>query len=77
LADAQKAYAESEKVARTTDIAIAGQIATNLQLGRTFAHLSDLEKRIASLTPDDIKQAFRKHIDPSKLVIVRAGDFGK
>ena len=27
--------------------------------------------------PDDIKAAWKKHIDPKKLVIIRAGDFGK
>ena len=49
----------------------------NLQLGRKFAHTSELEKRIAALTPEDVRDAFRKHIDPKKLVIIRAGDFTK
>ena len=77
LNDAQRAYLEAQKVSRTGDAALAGQIATNLQLGRTFAHSTDLEKRIAALTPEDVKTAFRKYIDPKKLVIVRAGDFKK
>jgi zinc protease len=77
LVDAQKAYLEAQKVGRTSDAAIAGQIAGNLHLGRTFAHATDLEKRIAALTPEDVKTAFRKYIDPSKLVIIRAGDFQK
>jgi zinc protease len=77
LTDAQKAYLEAQKVGRTNDGAIAGEIVTNLQLGRTFAYVSDTEKRIAALTADDVRAAFRKHIDPKKLVIVRAGDFKK
>jgi len=77
LADAQKAYLEAQKVGRTGDAALAGQITTNLDLGRTFAHSKDLEKKIAALTPDDVKAAFRKYIDLKKLVIVRAGDFKK
>jgi zinc protease len=77
LADAQKAYLEAQKVGRTGDAALAGQIVTNLQLGRKFSHVSDMEKRIAALTPEDVTAAFRKHIDPKKLVIVRAGDFKK
>jgi zinc protease len=77
LVDAQKAYLEAQKVSRTTDAALAGQIVSNFQIGRTFAHVSDLEKRIAALTPDDVKAAFRKYIDPKKLVIIRAGDFVK
>ena len=46
-------------------------------LGRTFAHARELEKRTAGLTPDEVRAAFRKHIDPKKLVIIRAGDFKK
>ena len=40
-----------------------------------FAHTSDLEKQIAALTPDDVKAAFKKYVDPQRLVIIRAGDF--
>jgi zinc protease len=75
LADAQKAYTEAQKVGRTNDSAIAGQIISNLRLGRTFKHATDTEQRIAALTPDEVRAAFRKYIDPKKLVIVRAGDF--
>jgi zinc protease len=77
LADAKKAYLEAQKVGRTGDAALAGQITSNLQLGRTFAHTRETEKRIAALTPDDVKEAFRRHISPKKLVIITAGDFKK
>jgi zinc protease len=75
LSDGKKAYLEAQKVSRTGDAGIAGQITTNLELGRTFAHTSELEKRIAALTPDDIRSAFGKYIHPQKLIIIRAGDF--
>jgi zinc protease len=77
LKDAQHAYLAVQKVARTSDAAIAGQIAANLRLGRTFAHVSELEGRIAALTPEDVRAAFRRYIEPGNLVIVRAGDFKK
>jgi zinc protease len=77
LDDAKKAYLEAQKVGRTTDSAIAGQIVSNLQLGRKFAHTKEMEQRIASLMPEDVKAAFGKYIDPKKLVIIRAGDFKK
>jgi zinc protease len=77
LNDAQKAYLEAQKVARTGDAALAGQIVSNLRLGRTFAHAREQEQRIAALTADEVKAAFRKHVDPNKLVIIRAGDFKK
>jgi zinc protease len=77
VGDAQKAYIEAQKVGRTSDAAIAGQIISNLQLGRTFAYSSEVEKKIAALSPEDIRKAFQKHIDPNKLTIIRAGDFKK
>jgi len=75
LNDARKGYLESLKVSRTSDAAIAGDIAANIYLGRTFAFMADMEKRIAALTPEEVRLAFQKHIDPNKLAIFRAGDF--
>jgi zinc protease len=77
LADARKAYLEAQKVNRTSDAALAGQIVTYLDLGRTFAHAAEQEKRVQALTPGQVTTAFRKHVDPKKLVVVRAGDFKK
>ena len=59
LADARKAFTEAQKVGRTGDAAIAGQIVTNLNLGRTFAHTAEEEKRLNALTPEEISAAFR------------------
>ena len=77
LADAKRAFVESQKVGRTGDAAIAGQIAANLDIGRTFAHTAELEKAILALTPAKVADAFRKYVDPKKLVVVTAGDFAK
>ncbi len=75
--DAKQAFVESQKVGRTSDAAIAGQIASNLETGRTFAFAADQEKAILELTPARVLEAFRKHIDPQRLVVIRAGDFQK
>ena len=75
LDDARTAWLESRKLSRTGDGAIAGQLSSNLYLGRTFAYAAEQERKIAALTTDDIKSAFRKHIDPGKLIVIRAGDF--
>ena len=77
LTDAKNSFLESQKIGRTTDAAIAGTIVSHLNLGRTFAYDADQEKRIEALTPDAVKAAFQKHINPKKLVIIRAGDFRK
>jgi len=77
LREGQKAYLEGEKVGRSNDAAIAGQIVSNLRWGRTFAFTKELDARIAALTPEDVRAAFQKYIDPKRLVIIRAGDFKK
>ena len=77
VADAKQAFVEAQKVSRTADAAIAGQIVSNLDTGRTFAFTADQEKAILALTPAKIAEAFRKHVDPQRLVIIRAGDFQK
>ncbi len=77
VADAKLAFVEAQKVGRTADGAIAGQIVSNLNIGRTFGFDADQEKAILALTPARITEAFRKHVDPQRLVIIRAGDFHK
>ena len=51
--------------------------ANDLFLGRTLAWDAELEKRVAALTPAEIVAAMRRHIDPSKITIIKAGDFAK
>jgi zinc protease len=75
LEEARKAYVEMQKMGRTSDAAVAAAVASNLYLGRTFAFTADMEKRIGALTPDEVKAAFQKFVDPKKLLIIRAGDF--
>jgi zinc protease len=75
VADAQNAWLEQQKVSRSIDVSIASLIGNNLELDRTFEFTSKREKRVAELTPSAIHAAFKKHVDPKKLVIIRAGDF--
>ncbi len=77
VAEAKQAFVEAQKVSRTADGAIAGQIVSNLNTGRTFAFTADQEKAILALTPTQVAGAFRKHVDPHRLVVIRAGDFQK
>ena len=77
VTDAKQAFVEAQKVSRTADGAIAGQIVSNLNVGRTFAFAADQEKAILALTPTRVAEAFRKHVDPHRLVVIRAGDFQK
>ncbi len=77
VAEAGKAYLAAETVQRANDGMLARVLAENLTAGRTFEYYVALEKKIASLTAEQVNQALRKHFDPKRLVTIRAGDFAK
>jgi zinc protease len=77
LTSAKAGYLQQLKVMRTNDAALAGMLNTLLFNHRTFAYYSELEAKIESLTPEQVSEAFRTHIDPQKLVIISAGDFAR
>ena len=62
---------------RAQDGSLAGGLASYLDLGRTYAWSAEFEAKITALKPDDVIAAFRKHIDPAKISIIKAGDFVK
>ena len=73
--NAKKGLLQGRQIARNRDGVIAGRLLSYLVLDRTFAWDEQLEKRIAALTPADVLAALRRHIDPERLSVVRAGDF--
>jgi zinc protease len=75
VAEAKKAYRDARTIARSTDAALLSFMAQHDQLSRPYAFDSDVEAKIQALTPDEINAAFKKHIDPNGLSIVKAGDF--
>lgn len=75
VAAAKKAYLDSRMVGRSTDAALLALMVSHEQLDRPFKWDSDLEAKIQALTLEQINAAFRKHIDPNALSIVKAGDF--
>jgi len=75
VAEAKQAFLESRLVSRSQDAALPALLATQEQYGRTMKWDQQLEARIQSLTPAEINAAFRKHVDPAALSIVKAGDF--
>ncbi len=75
VSEAKVAWLEARKVSRSSDGAIAGRLASNLYLDRTFARDAEEEKRIEALTADQIKAAFQKYVAVDKLIVIRAGDF--
>ncbi|HEY7424308.1 MAG TPA: pitrilysin family protein [Gemmataceae bacterium] len=77
LREAKKAYLATLKQKRAGDAGLAHILQRELHAGRSIAYQGDLEKKIAALTVEEVNSAFHNHIDPKKLVIIRAGDFKK
>lgn len=77
IKSAKQGFLEELKVERGKDGALAGILASNLHLGRTFQYYADLEKKVESLTPAEITEVLGRYVDPNRLVAVRAGDFSK
>ncbi len=75
LAEAKKGWQQGEQVARTDDDSLAGRLAGYLPFERTMAYDKDLEAKIAALTPQQVLEALRQHVDPANLTVISAGDF--
>jgi len=63
------------RLQRAQDAAVAGQLAQNLHLKRTFALSQRVDAAIEKLTLADVNAAFRKYADPSRWSIAWGGDF--
>jgi zinc protease len=74
---AKKSWAQLREVSRANDPELVGRLNGYQYLKRTMAFDADIEKKVMALTPEKIREAMRRHIDPAKLSIVRAGDFKK
>jgi zinc protease len=77
VAHGKTGYLQSRQVARSQDAQLATMLATSLLNDRTMAWDADLEAKIQALTPEQLTAALRRHIDPRKLTVVRAGSFAK
>jgi zinc protease len=73
----RKGLLEARKVARNSDSALASRLLSYAVVGRTFAWDKAFESRIATLTPDEVRDALRRHLKLEELSTVKAGDFNK
>ena len=77
VAAAKKSWQEEQTVGRSNDSSVISLIAYDERYDRTFTWRAGLDAKVAALTPEQVNAAFRSHIDPSALVVVKAGDFAK
>ena len=72
---AKRGYLDGAQRQRSSDEAVASILNNNLFLDRTMEYVAQQEAVIEALTPDELLAAMRRHIDPEKMSIFRAGDF--
>ncbi|OIO04514.1 MAG: insulinase family protein [Elusimicrobia bacterium CG_4_10_14_0_2_um_filter_56_8] len=77
LDQARDGWLQSHKMARANDARLVSKLASNEYLGRSMAWDGDLEKKVAGLTPELVRDAFKRHVALDKISFVMAGDFAK
>lgn len=75
LAEAKSGLLQSWQISRTQDPSLAGQLASELELGRTMAYVQSREEKVKETTVDQVNEALRNYFDPAKLEQFYAGDF--
>jgi zinc protease len=72
---AKSGYLQSRQLSRAQDAMLVRQFANYRFYNRTWAWDTEFEAKVQALTPEQIVGALRKHLDPAKISIVKAGDF--
>jgi zinc protease len=75
VAAAKQAIRDQRRIGRSQDQGLVRLIATREDADRTLAWDEQMDAKLDSLTAEQVNTAFRRHVDPSALSIVKAGDF--
>jgi zinc protease len=75
LSTARPGILQERQQRRADDGELARALSQNLYLDRTMAFEEALDGKLQTLTVKDIGAAMKKYVDPSKLAMVKAGDF--
>jgi zinc protease len=74
---AKKTWLDERTVARAEESSIAGMLMARERWNRTLEWDAKLEAAVAALTPEQVNEAFKRHVDPAAISIVKGGDFKK
>jgi zinc protease len=74
---AKKTWLDERTVSRAEDSSLASLLLGRERWGRTMDWDAKLEAAVAALTPQQVNDAFRRHLDPAAISIVKGGDFKK
>jgi zinc protease len=75
LDKARDGYLQARKIGWADDQSLAGQLSRLRSLDRTAAFEAEMNRNIEALTPDQVRAALQKYIEPYKLFVVTAGAF--
>ena len=75
LDEARVGLLNLRSLSRAQDGNVASQLASDQRLGRTFAFAQRIDREIETLSLAQVNAAWRKHIDPSRVVLAWGGDF--
>jgi zinc protease len=77
VAAAKASWLQAQQVSRAQDRELVGRVVDRIHYGRTMAWDADLQKKVQALTPQQIVQALRRHLDVSAMTFMKGGDFKK
>ena len=77
LQDAKGGLLQGRRLSLAQDRDLTVALVSQLELGRTMDYVAGVDRAIEAVTLEQANAAFRKYLDPSKLVTVYAGDFAK
>jgi zinc protease len=75
LAEGQRGLLSFRRLSRAQDATVAGMLANNLYLGRSFAVSAKVDAAIARLSREQVHAALRRYLKPDSFVLAFAGDF--
>jgi zinc protease len=75
LRTAKQGWLENRQLGRAQDSSLAAQLSQGLYFDRTLTFDQQLEERVRAVTLAEVNRVARARLDPSKLTIVKAGDF--
>jgi zinc protease len=77
LEKAKKTWLDEHAMRRADEGSLAGVLAGLERWGRTMDWDAQFEAKVAALTPQQVNDALKRHLDPASISIVKGGDFKK
>lgn len=75
LDDALDGMLRARRTSRANDPELVGILDSNLYIGRDMAYSAAFEEKLRALTPEDVRAAMERHLQPEALSVFIGGDF--